>query len=72
MHWLKRKQRGHIPGRRGSGRGRASHVGQRNSLRTTEKLLALLLRAVTHEPAPLAADVPGYGVVGTFSSVTPD
>ena len=27
-------------------------------------LLALLLRAVTDEPAPLAADVKGYGVVG--------
>ena len=27
-------------------------------------LLALLLRAVTHEAAPLAADVPGYGVAG--------
>ena len=48
----------------GSGRGRASHVGQRNSLRTNRKLLALLLRAVTHEPAPLAVGVPGYGVVG--------
>ena len=34
MHWLKRRQRGNIPGRRGSGRGRASHVEQRNSLRT--------------------------------------
>ena len=34
MHWLKRRQRGNIPGRCGSGRGRASHVGQRNSLRT--------------------------------------
>ena len=34
MHWLKRRQRGNIPGRGGSGRGRASHVGQRNSLRT--------------------------------------
>ena len=38
-------------------------TGQRNSLRTNEKLLALLLRTVMHEPAPLAADVPSYGVV---------
>ena len=34
VHGLKRKQRGHFPGRGGSGRGRASHVGLRNSLRT--------------------------------------
>ena len=34
MQWLKRKQCGQVPGRRGSGRGRASHVGQPNSLRT--------------------------------------
>ena len=32
--------------------------------KVTQKLPALLLRAVTHEPAPLAADVLGYGVVG--------
>ena len=30
----------------------------------TVKLLALLLRAVTHEPSTLAEDAPGYGVVG--------
>ena len=30
----------------------------------TVQLLALLLHAVMHEPAPLAADVPGYDVVG--------
>ena len=60
MHWLKRKQRGNIPGRGGNGKGRASHVGQRNSLRTNRKAS----RAVMHEPAPLAADVPRCGVVG--------
>ena len=65
MHWLERKQRGNIPGRCGSGRGRVSHVGQRNSLRTNRIASpALLLRAVTHKPAPLPADVPGCGVVG--------
>ena len=34
MHWLQRTQRGNIPGRGGSGRDCASHVGQRNSLIT--------------------------------------
>ena len=64
MHWLKRRPHGNIPGRCGSGRGRASHVGQRNSLRTNR---------IASRLAPLAADVPGYGVVGrapVFPSLT--
>ena len=36
----------------------------------TVRLLALLLRAGTHEPAPLAADVPGYGVVARDPTLT--
>ena len=61
MHCLKRRQRGNIPGRGGNGGGHASHVGQRNSLRTNRMASRL---APAHEPAPLAADVSGYGVVG--------
>ena len=34
IHCFNRKQRGNMPGRGGSGNGRASHVGQRNSFRT--------------------------------------
>ena len=52
----------------------ASHCGQRNSLRTNRIAFPpCSCVPYTHEPAPLAADVPGYSVVGrapVFTALT--
>ena len=64
MHWLKRRQRGNIPGRGGSGRGRASHVGQRNSLRTNRVASRLAPACRNARASSVCCGCPRYDVVG--------